>query len=58
MLPQYETRRKLDARDYEELGLFDEYLYVGRCRLNPCHVSQAIIGGSLLLFMARALGAI
>lgn len=40
----------------DDLGLFDDYIYVGRWRINPCLLSQAICASVLLLFMTKALG--
>ena len=40
----------------DDLGLFDDYIHVGRWRINPCLLSQAIFASVLLLFMTKALG--
>ena len=40
----------------DDLGLFEEHIHVGRWRLNPCLLSQAICASVLVLFMTKALG--
>ena len=51
MLPHHRKSDNDSGKD--DLGLFDDYLYVGRFRINPCTLAQAIFASILVLFMTK-----
>ena len=47
MLPHHKDDK------HEDLGLFDDYVYVGRWRINPCLLSQGVCATLLVIFMMK-----